>query len=512
MNKKNQSCWTREETKERFPDSISPLGWSALQSALAVNIESIKSEFYLKKVRPEQITRWIDGYLYSSKDFFKRIPFYHFSISKITRIALKLIALAIAEIFKFKAPISLKTRVLHRLFFNILSPKIEKVISDWSTELPMHLSQFQLHSDRIAGWDPMNLDFEKLMTSIENAGCAYNRLDFAIYFYKNILNAIIEKSAQWQQTEISIDSLTARSSFQIGKNIQNIIKDARVHADIQIAAKKLGHLSLSWDIAKPTFSERPDLIEKMMNEEDASQVSPQTFAPPSPLIPSRMIEQFISLVSCDEEHRFYASGQFPTVRKLIFKLANIWIEKKLIQDPQDIFFLTLDEVIAFHRLIIQDSLTSDSQIKMKIENRKGYLKPEAAEILFSDDLQKQEWLFFTSRPTAYPTSKPIEVWTGLSASPGVVSGKAFWVTDYQSLVSCPKDSIVLCESPSPNFNSAFVSAKAIASETGGLLSHGAIIARELGIPCLLQVNGLKSIKDGDMIQVNSKTSRIERLS
>ena len=76
--------WTREESKERFPEALSPLGWSVLQSALDVNLKSIRSEFYLRTLTKDQVTRWIDGYLYSGKDFFKRIPFYHFSLTALT--------------------------------------------------------------------------------------------------------------------------------------------------------------------------------------------------------------------------------------------------------------------------------------------------------------------------------------------------------------------------------------------------------------------------------------------
>ena len=101
---------------------------------------------------------------------------------------------------------------------------------------------------------------------------------------------------------------------------------------------------------------------------------------------------------------------------------------------------------------------------------------------------------------------------GVPASPGKASGYAFWVTDYDSLQNCPVNAIVLCQTPSPNFHNAFVKSIAIVSESGGLLSHGAIIARELQLPCLLQVVNLKTLKNGDLIEVDAIAGTIKRLS
>ena len=59
----------------------------------------------------------------------------------------------------------------------------------------------------------------------------------------------------------------------------------------------------------------------------------------------------------------------------------------------------------------------------------------------------------------------------------------------------------------------FYSACAIVTESGGPLSHGAVTAREVGIPAVMAVKGvLEALPDGTRIRVNGTTGSVERLS
>ncbi|MBL7556998.1 MAG: hypothetical protein JNM24_14335 [Bdellovibrionaceae bacterium] len=506
--------WTREESKERFPEALSPLGWSVLQSALDVNLKSIRSEFYLKKLNKDYIARWIDGYLYSGKDFFRRIPLYNFSLPTLAGLFLKIFLHALSALFVFRGRETFKVRWVKRVYQKELKPKIQKTIYDWQSELPKHLKNFDDNTLAGLSWYATQPDFNILMAKIENDGCAYNRLDFAIYFYKNLLKSLLELLARWKNETISIPSLTAQSPFQISHHISQLIAEGSLLVDEQntlaFVTQKIGHLSLSWDVAQPTFSEKSDLIKKMISERRESLLASranQTFSD------NEIAAQFIQLVSCDEQHRFYASYQFPTVRTLLYKIADEWVQRKILHDRNELFFLTLDEVISKHSDAIKGNALDSVAIQRIIKMRKSYLKPNASDELPDNAIEFRESIFYTSKAlTSTELSLVKDELSGIVASPGQARGPAIWVTDYESLENCPQDCVLLCQTPSPNFHNAFVKSLAILSESGGLLSHGAIIARELQIPCLLQVVNLKTIKNGDLIEVDTTTGMIKRLS
>jgi phosphohistidine swiveling domain-containing protein len=406
-----------------------------------------------------------------------------------------------------------KIRLLRRVYENELRAKVDVIIQQWQTQLPIHLANFEKNKSQSLNWSPLDVGFAQLLKDIELAGCAYNRLDFAIYFYKNILKYFIETFVNESEPN-RLAQLTSQSSFQIGRYIQEQIAKANDFENPNRANEwlvdKLGHLSLSWDISKPTYSEQPQLLERMIS--DHSQMK-NKLATVTPLSDTSEIEkQFIQLVACDEQHRFYASYQFPLVRRLLLSLGSFWKDKNLVAEAGDIFYLTLPELNQYHDNLLKKVSIDKAHIQAIVFIRKSYLKKEPVEGLNSDQMIPREELFYTSTEMQKPAPTNNFEGTGIAASLGTAQGLAFWVTDYDSLNNVPVGAIVLCETPSPTFHSAFLKAAAIVSETAGLLSHGAIVARELRIPCLLQVPDLKSIKNGDLILVDATNGIVKRLT
>ncbi|MBL7543435.1 MAG: hypothetical protein JNL11_06440 [Bdellovibrionaceae bacterium] len=502
--------WTREESKERFPNSLSPLGWSVMQSALEINLESIKKEFCLKKLSANQVTRWVDGYLYSSHNFFRKIPLTHFAWIPLIGFGWKLVVHFLASLFSSAHGTSLKIRFLNRLYEKELSHKIQLLISEWTSQLPSHIQNFEDNKAASLTWNVSDVHFQKLLDKIERDGCAYNRLDFAIYFYKNILKSLIEKINTEQSNRIAL--LTGQSAFQIGKYISQTLAEAHslssTAQQIAFTQSRLGHLSLGWDIAQLTFAEQPALMSKMLSDPANRLISTPAYMAISP-----MEEQFIQLVSCDEQHRFYASYQFPYVRTLLKQINEQWLKRNILEKEDDFYCLTLSEVKQTHSRLVTAEPIDIETIQYKVKTRLSYLKPFARDVLNTEDMHAQEDIFYSSKNSYQPLDiENVQQWQGVKVSPGVAQGQAYWVTDYKNLADCPDQRIVLCETPSPNLHTAFIKAKAIVAETGGILSHGAIVARELQIPCILQVRNLKSIKNDDWIEVDAHFGIIKRLS
>ena len=101
---------------------------------------------------------------------------------------------------------------------------------------------------------------------------------------------------------------------------------------------------------------------------------------------------------------------------------------------------------------------------------------------------------------------------GRSGSPGKASGKV-------RIISNPDDNefqageVLVCRFTSPDYIQCMKKASAIVTDEGGILSHAAIIARELGVPCIVATgNATKILFDGDIVCVNADAGTVVRIS
>ena len=98
---------------------------------------------------------------------------------------------------------------------------------------------------------------------------------------------------------------------------------------------------------------------------------------------------------------------------------------------------------------------------------------------------------------------------GISASAGIVKGKARIILDPLDNSKMKKGDILVTEMTNPLFLPAIQKAKAIITDVGGLLCHAAIVSRELGIPCVVGTKrATKILKDNQKIKVDGEKGTI----
>jgi len=98
---------------------------------------------------------------------------------------------------------------------------------------------------------------------------------------------------------------------------------------------------------------------------------------------------------------------------------------------------------------------------------------------------------------------------GISASAGIVKGKARIILDPSENSKMKKGDILVTEMTNPLFLPAIQKAKAIITDVGGLLCHAAIVSRELGIPCVVGTKrATKILKDNQKIKVDGEKGTI----
>jgi phosphohistidine swiveling domain-containing protein len=101
-----------------------------------------------------------------------------------------------------------------------------------------------------------------------------------------------------------------------------------------------------------------------------------------------------------------------------------------------------------------------------------------------------------------PSADP-SVLQGLAAAPGVVTGIAKVVKTLEEASKLQKDDVMVCEMTLPPWTPLFSTVSAVIADTGGILSHCAIVAREYRIPCVVGTGvGTVTIKDGQKVTVD----------
>ncbi len=101
--------------------------------------------------------------------------------------------------------------------------------------------------------------------------------------------------------------------------------------------------------------------------------------------------------------------------------------------------------------------------------------------------------------------------TGIGVSPGVVTGPVRVVHDSADERLRPGE-ILVCETTNPSWATLFLVADAMVIDVGGVISHGAIAARELGIPCVINTrDGSRRLRTGDVVRVDGASGAVEVL-
>ena len=106
---------------------------------------------------------------------------------------------------------------------------------------------------------------------------------------------------------------------------------------------------------------------------------------------------------------------------------------------------------------------------------------------------------------------PANAIAGLAVSFGIIEGRARVILNMED-VDIEDGDILVTSFTDPSWTPLFVSIKGLVTEVGGLMTHGAVIAREYGVPAVVGVeNATRLIKDGQRIRLNGTDGYVQIL-
>ncbi|MDF9510843.1 phosphoenolpyruvate synthase [Bacillus cereus] len=233
-----------------------------------------------------------------------------------------------------------------------------------------------------------------------------------------------------------------------------------------------------------------ELVDRLQQLPDGKQKVEET---------KRMIRNIRNFIGYREYPKYGMINRYFIYKQALLKEAEQLVQSGVIHEVDDIYYLTFEEL---HEVVRTKKLNYELIHKQK-NDYKLYEKLTPPRIMTSDGeiitgKYKRENL-------------PADAIAGLPVSSGLVEGRARVILNMED-ANLEEGDILVTAFTDPGWTPLFVSIKGLVTEVGGLMTHGAVIAREYGLPAVVGVeNATKLIKDGQRIRVHGTEGYIEVL-
>lgn len=233
-----------------------------------------------------------------------------------------------------------------------------------------------------------------------------------------------------------------------------------------------------------------ELVDRLQQLPDGKQKVEET---------KRMIRNIRNFIGYREYPKYGMINRYFIYKQALLKEAEQLVQSGVIHEVDDIYYLTFEEL---HEVVRTKKLNYELIHKQK-NDYKLYKKLTPPRIMTSDGeiitgKYKRENL-------------PADAIAGLPVSSGLVEGRARVILNMED-ANLEEGDILVTAFTDPGWTPLFVSIKGLVTEVGGLMTHGAVIAREYGLPAVVGVeNATKLIKDGQRIRVHGTEGYIEVL-
>ncbi|WP_149699469.1 phosphoenolpyruvate synthase [Chitinophaga sp. CF418] len=213
----------------------------------------------------------------------------------------------------------------------------------------------------------------------------------------------------------------------------------------------------------------------------------------------RMIGLIRNFMGYREYPKYNLVNRYFIYRQALLKEAGQLVQANILHEKEDVYFLTLEEL----REVVRTNKLDYQVISKRKEEYKLHEKLTPPRVMTSDgEVIRGEYKW---------ENLPAGAIVGLPVSSGLIEGRARVILNMDD-ANLEEGDILVTAFTDPSWTPLFVSIKGLVTEVGGLMTHGAVIAREYGLPAVVGVgNATKLIKDGQRIRVHGTEGYIEIL-
>ncbi|MFD2369044.1 phosphoenolpyruvate synthase [Brevibacillus sp. GCM10020057] len=214
----------------------------------------------------------------------------------------------------------------------------------------------------------------------------------------------------------------------------------------------------------------------------------------------RMIDLIRNFSGFREYPKYGMIHRYFVYKQALLREAERLVQAGVLQEKEEIYYLSFDEL---HEVVRTNKLDYQMICKRKDEY-KWFEKLTPPRVITSDgeiitgDYKRE--------------NLPANALAGLPVSSGVIEGRARVILNMKE-ADLEEGDILVTSFTDPGWTPLFVSIRGLVTEVGGLMTHGAVIAREYGLPAVVGVeNATKLIKDGQRIRVHGTEGYVEILN
>ncbi|WP_145132757.1 phosphoenolpyruvate synthase [Paenibacillus sp. Y412MC10] len=238
------------------------------------------------------------------------------------------------------------------------------------------------------------------------------------------------------------------------------------------------------------LAKEQELLNRLRQLPDGDQKADET---------KRMIDLVRNFIGYREYPKYGWVSRYFVYKQALLKEAERLVQAGVIHDIEDIYYLTFEEL---HEAV-RTNMLDDRIISKRKDEYKVYEKLTPPRVITSDGEM--------FRGSYQRGDLPADAILGLPVSSGVIEGRARVILSMED-AALEEGDILVTAFTDPSWTPLFVSIKGLITEVGGLMTHGAVIAREYGLPAVVGVDhATKLIKDGQRIRVNGTEGYIEIL-
>jgi len=213
----------------------------------------------------------------------------------------------------------------------------------------------------------------------------------------------------------------------------------------------------------------------------------------------REIDQIRTFIGYREYPKYDMISRYFVYKQALLSEADRLVRAHVLRDSEDIFYLTFSEL----HDVVRTSHVDDQLIRQRRDAYRSYQALTPPRVLTSDG----EAVTGTYRRVDVPPG----ALTGLPVSAGTVEGRARVILEMAE-ADLQAGDILVTAYTDPSWTPAFVAVGGLVTEVGGLMTHGAVIAREYGLPAVVGVeHATRLIRDGQRIRVHGTDGYVEIL-
>jgi pyruvate,water dikinase len=213
----------------------------------------------------------------------------------------------------------------------------------------------------------------------------------------------------------------------------------------------------------------------------------------------RMIERVRTFTGYREYPKYFIVSRYAIYKHALVEEAERLVRAGALRAQQDAFFLTLPEL----REIVRGAAVDDRLIAERREAFRSYEALTPPRVITSEGE--------VPAGSYRRDDVPAGALAGLPVSSGTVEGRARVILDLAAAAVEPGDILVTAYTD-PSWSPLFVAIAGLVTEAGGLMTHGAVVAREYGLPAVVGVErATRLIRDGQRIRVHGTDGYVELL-